>query len=129
MISAKNIATAVYRLADEEGEDAGVLGQKFFRFLETNNLQAQARQILYYIEQEYKKEKDKNTLFIWFAVLMENNGIVEQIKNFVKAPRSALVQVKEDKNIIGGFIALWQGEIYDASIRANLDRLKQALLA
>ncbi len=130
MIASKHIAKAVVRLAEKYPEDtkhAENLATKLLQFIEKYNLQQQLPAILRDIHAENNKRKRERSVLI--SVPYSIDAIVaEKIRKYIGAPTGSSVEVTEDTEIIGGFLAYWQDRKVDGSVTHALEKLHDELL-
>src|SRR5690606_667078 len=127
MVSSKNLAKALYKLSSEENKSSDVVSNAFLKYIDEYNLKALLPQIVNYLEEFNRMNKEFNTLNISTGYTMEDK-IIEDIKSMIKVSDKDIVNIKEESELIGGFTATYQGIIYDASIRNQLQLLKQKLI-
>ena len=123
MIRSKQLAKALFELSESKVEH---LDQKFFDFIEKQNMQAQLPSILYHFEKIVELDREKKGIVIETAHEIKHET-VKHIKTFLKADELSEV-MKIKKELIGGFRAKWKGVIYDASISTGLKKLKEQII-
>lgn len=122
MISARAIAQAVYEMAeDKEIKD---VAHHVLAYLEKNNLMPLLPKVVALLEDIQATASKKATLEIVTAYHM-SESLVKDIKDSLGAEHVGKIQ--EDKNLIGGFVAEYNGVVYDASVMTQLSRLKNVL--
>lgn len=122
MISSRHIAQAVYELA-QEGHDS-MIHTRVFEYLQSHNLLSLLGNVMHHLEQLYETEKRHQTLQITSAQDM-SESFVKELKKTLSAHHVAPVVVHPE--LQGGFIAEYQGVVYDASVKTQLEKLKQIL--
>lgn len=130
-ITAKQFALSFYEsLAGKTAEQAKAVIKKFVEFLAGKNMLGQADKI----EAEFLKiwnEKNK----IIEAEVMSASGLdkanVKLLKNYIASlsgAKEVLLNEKIDKSILGGVIIKYGDKILDASLRIQLEELREKLV-
>lgn len=121
-----DIAKALITLLERNiPEDQVMIG--FEKFIQKNHLQGLVSNIIWYMEYFYKESEKNKSLEIITAHEISKD-VIESISNFIQVENNPPVKNKINKEIIGGFIAYYSGKEYDASIKKQLSRLKQAII-
>jgi len=55
-------------------------------------------------------------------------NLVSQVRHLVDAPSQAEVSLEEDSSLLGGFVAFYQGKLYDASVKSQLKKAYQKMI-
>jgi F0F1-type ATP synthase delta subunit len=127
MFSSKIIAKTLYGMVEDDGRSADYVAQSFFSFLKRFHMLALAPQVLDYLELERERRAGSLSMRITSAVSIEGKT-VEKIKRYVKAPQDTHTILATNESLIGGFSAGWEGKVYDASIKTQLEKLREKLL-
>ena len=101
--------------------------QTFANFLKDNKAKYQLRSVIQSLEEEAIREEKNSSLRLILAEDLGSQKIIDKIKQFMNIPLGAKTKVTIDRNIKGGFIAYYQGSIFDASIKNQLIKLKNSL--
>lgn len=123
MIKSKLLAKALYELSESNIHD---LDNRFFNFIKKQNLKAQLPGILCHLEKIIEIENEKKGICIETAHEIRKSTI-HDIKNFLKVGHLK-DNIKIKKELIGGFRAKWQGNLYDASVLTNLKKLEKLII-
>ncbi len=127
MYTSKNIAISLLALLDEGHEEKKVL-HDFIQFVERHKLESQLPEIVRHMEKINAEEKNFNQVSVETAH-PTNKDILHKIRDHIKAPHDTVVENTVNENVIGGFIARYQGVEYDTSLKTKLRKLKEHLLA
>lgn len=122
--SSKQLAKSLIQISKENPVQD--LSSRFIKFCKRKNILSQLPNIVKHIELQTEKKKKENQLTIKINDKIEN-ATIERIKKI--AGSSAKTEIATDINpeIKGGFIAKYQGKIYDASIKTQLEKIKTKL--
>lgn len=126
MVSSHELAQSLIHLLEIEDSKEKTL-EAFIAFLEENNLLVQLPHIIQRLENYSREQKKHNTLVIEspFSLSQETRTLIQKQSN---AEDAEDVSVIENKNLLGGFRATYQGRVVDASLRTNLQALKKKLI-
>lgn len=127
MITSKNLAKALYLLSTRENISSADITASFFKYIDEYKLESLLPETLKYLEDLNSKDKAFSTLQIDFGCDISGE-ILNKIKSTIGVDSNSTVVTKEDADLIGGFVATYKGMIYDASIRNQLQLLKQELI-
>ncbi len=123
MIKSKQLAKAIYELAESKTEH---LDKKIMDFIESRNLKAQIPSVLYHLEKIMEMEEERKGIVIETAHEIHHET-ANKIRKFLDADHLKEV-LKVKKELIGGFRAKWNGQIYDSSIMTGLKKLEEAII-
>ena len=126
--SAKNLAKAFIKLAQENPENQREITKSLLSFCKIKKLQYILPSFLRYFEIEAKRESDTETLKIFSAAKL-SEGIMDDIRKISGAKNGSPAELVEDKDIVAGFVAYYQNKIIDASLKNNLHILKNKITA
>jgi len=127
MISSKNLAEAIYKISLESKKDNKVIVEAILIYIQKYKLESLLPKTLVYLEDKLKKDLNWNTFFLESRFSLKNE-LIDDIKNKLKVNKTANVLLNKNENLIGGFRATYQGIIYDASIKNQLQLLKNYLI-
>lgn len=127
MISSKNLAEAIYKISKEENINNSNLLNAIESYIKEYKLESLIPNTILYLEDKIKKELKWNTFSLEYGIEI-NKEIEEKIKEKINATKSKKTESCLNKNLIGGFVATYQGTIYDASVKNQLQLLKNELL-
>jgi F0F1-type ATP synthase delta subunit len=122
MTSSRTIARAVYELAQDSANKN--IAENLAQYLDRNNLMPLLGSIVQHLEYMHRQANARTKLDIISAYTLPKD-ILQDIKKSLGAEH--LGNVQEDKDLLGGFIAEYNGVVYDASIKTQLTRLKNNL--
>lgn len=126
MVSSKDLAKALYKISKEENQKPRDILDSFFKYIDDYKLQSLLPKVLKYLEEFYKTDSEFNSLQIKVSHQIDDE-LTQKICNVINTQTSD-IRIIEDKELIGGFIANHKGFIYDASIKNQLQLLKQQLI-
>jgi F0F1-type ATP synthase delta subunit len=124
MISSRAIAQSVYELA-QDSANKDVAGN-LVTYLERNNLMPLLGSVVEHLERIRTTASAKLELDIVSAHKLPDST-VKEIKKSLGADQ--LGTVTEDASLVGGFVAEYNGVVYDASVTTQLNRLKSTLMS
>lgn len=84
----------------------------------------QLPQILKIVEKKAQEEREKNTLYI---TLSDEMDIVDKIKQVVGVNKEVPTEISIDKSLKGGFIAQYNGKLYNGSISKQLQKIREKI--
>ncbi|MBP6925837.1 MAG: F0F1 ATP synthase subunit delta [Candidatus Pacebacteria bacterium] len=122
MTSSRTIARAVYELAQDSANKN--IAENLAQYLDRNNLMPLLGSVVQHLEYMHRQASARTKLDIVSAYTLPKDT-VQDIKKSLGAEH--LGSVQEDKDLLGGFIAEYNGVVYDASIKTQLTRLKNNL--
>jgi F-type H+-transporting ATPase subunit delta len=103
------------------------------RFFDLLIRKGRSRLIIYIVHQFIELYREQNgfvSAVIKTAVRMPDETKHQIIEKVRKATGKNRIELKEqiDKTLLGGFILYYDGNCYDASVKTNLDRIKNVLI-
>lgn len=122
MIKSKHLASVLHEIIKENNSS---LEEKFFNFIKNKKLESQLPNVLYRLEKILKKEEEKNKIQIE-APHEISTQTLEEIKNFLKVKKENTFKINKD--LIAGFRARWEGQMYDASFKTSLEKFKNSII-
>jgi len=124
--SSKQLAKTLVQLVEENPGKQEKIIKGFLVFCKEKNLLNQLPNILKHLEIIDNNKKELEQLHIQSSQPL-SQGIIQSIQKLVKAPAQATVNTAPNPDLTGGFIAKYNGVIYDASIQTQLANIKQAV--
>ena len=124
--SSKQLAKSLVELIKEDATKQEEIIKDFLIFCKEKNLLNQLSNIIKHLEIIDKNKSDLEQLHIHSAQPLSQN-IIQRIQKLVGAANQVTVNTQENKDIQGGFIAKYNGMIYDASVKTQLSNLKQSI--
>jgi len=126
MISSRHVAQSLFELLQESPKDKhSKIIKNFFGFIDHHRAQHLFSSIFRHFEQVTKIEEHTNTLFVKSAYELPKD-VCLQIAKHTHAEESPFQQ-STDPDLIGGFIAEYKGKRFDASLRYQLQSLRENL--
>ncbi len=126
MISSKNLADSIYKLSKDSSLKKEDVLNTILDYINIHKLEPLLSQTVRYLEMKEKKELIWDTLNIESGLTIDD-FIVKDIKERLNATQTGKVSIVINKELIGGFKAIYRGVIYDASIKNQLQLLRNAL--
>lgn len=126
MISSKNLAEAIYEISTTSKSDPDILSSAILDHIKIYRLESLLPKAIMYIEDKIKKQHIWKTFYIESRFDLSNETL-NKIKIKLNADQPKYVITEKNDEIIGGFVATYQGIIYDASIKNQLQLLKKIL--
>lgn len=125
MTSSRDIAQTLIRLA-KEGNDSGKVVEWLNAYVREHGLEYKLQSIMRHLAALAHADADTESLRITSAYPL-TDATLERIKQYVGAAKNTAVKMHEDTDTIGGFVALYKGKVYNASMKEQLVRLKNTL--
>jgi len=127
MISSKQIAKELFK-ESKKTNDLSLFVDNFMQYLKSKKLEYIIPSVLKHLEIIEKREKDLLTAKISFGK-EPTDETVKMVKNHIKlGEKDTDVVVDVEKDLIGGFVAEYNGVIYDGSLKGYIRGLEKALL-
>jgi len=126
MISSKNLADAIYEISLDSKQDDTVFLASILDYIKEYKLESLLPKVIIYLEDKLNKELEWNTLSIESGLDISEE-IKQKIKSRLNADNAKSITSTVDKDLIGGFTATYQGVIYNASLKNQLELLRNAL--
>jgi len=127
MITSKDLAKAIYQISKESKKDSNIIVSGLINYVRTYKLESLLPRTLIYLEEMNNKNLIWNTFFIESKFEL-NEDLIKKIKTKLNIPNVLNLEIKKNDNIVGGFIATYKGIIYDASIKNQLQLLRNLLM-
>lgn len=126
MISSKNLSDSIYKLSKDKSLKKDDVLNAILDYIKTYKLESLLKQTVKHLENKEKKDLIWDTLNIESGLAIDDS-IVNDIKNKLNAKEAGRTENKIKKDLIGGFRATYRGVIYDASIKNQLQLLRNTL--
>lgn len=126
MLSSEKVAQSLYLLA-REGEKSDKVVKNLVAYLSQHKGLPLLPSIIARLERMAKRDGAHETLFIKTAHQLDRSSGTS-IKEALGA-KDAQTVTDQDDALLGGFVAEYQGVVYDASVRTQLEKLKQTLMS
>lgn len=98
----------------------------FINSLKNNKEMYRLPNIIQLLERKAQGQDKQDKLHITLFESVSQN-VIEEIKKLISVPNKSDAEIEIDKEIKGGFIAHYQGVIFDASVKNQLVKLKNVL--
>lgn len=99
---------------------------KLLEYLKKNHLLHLLPNILRKLELENVKDLNKKTIHITTSHEFDKE-LVEKIKSFASREKGNTFKVSVDEDLIGGFVVKGNNKIMDASVKRNIQFLRESL--
>jgi F0F1-type ATP synthase delta subunit len=117
------LAKLLIDLDQKNPEKSEQIAKLFVQSMKGNEYQLPS--ILKIVEQKAQEEKERNTLYI---TLFEEIEDIDAIKEAIGIDKSVPVDISIDKELKGGFVAQYNGKLYNGSISNQLQKIRQQIL-
>ena len=125
-MKAAELAKTLHLLVKQEKDTKKVVST-FLQFVEEKNMTALLPHVAKHFDALQKADRQKRVVSI--TVSTEHaKTVYDSISTYVEAGK-ADVDIKVDDSIMGGFIALYNDTVYDASVKNSLAHIKKSLLS
>lgn len=125
-ITSRVLAKALMELVEERPDKEKEIVENFINFCHNKNLINRLPKILTSLEKLSSRLTEEKRLVITTKEKI-SESIVTKIKSFTAADNKTEIKTTEDPTIKGGFIAKYNGKIYDASIVNQINKFKSTL--
>lgn len=123
-MESKKLAQTLIKLSQSENADTAI--SEFFSFLKKKNLLGLLPQIKKHVVRHTERESASDKLVILTKHELSEKEI-KQIITLVKADKNIETEVIIDTTIVGGFSAMYNGHIYDGSLRNQITQMRTQL--
>ncbi len=125
-ISAQQLARVLLHAHEQEPERIRSFMNRYFVFLEKNNLMALLPQIVRHLRLAKEQNESRQAYEITTHTSLSATALHDILKK-IQAPEGVRIKKHVDPDMIGGIIIKHNGYIFDASIRSKLDDLQELL--
>jgi F0F1-type ATP synthase delta subunit len=122
----RKIVKALFKTLKKYPDQEEKVIDSFFDFVVQKKLESYLPNILKIIEAEFVKIEKKEKLRIISAETL-NKKTINLITKKVGADNKVVIENEKDEEIIGGFVAYFEGLIYDGSILNQITKIKNNL--
>lgn len=126
MISSSLIVKAV-KESIKDSNDIDSLVSGLLDYLKKNNLLSLLPNILRKLEKELEKEEKQKTIQISTSHEFDKD-VIEKIKEYISKDKGDKFKVTVDEDLIGGFVIKGKNKILDASLKRNIEFLRESLI-
>lgn len=126
MISSSLIVKAIQENL-KSAKDTESFADDLLLYLKENHLLHLLPNILNKLEQVKVKEEKKSTIEIFTSHEFDDK-VIEKIKEYVKKEKGDKFKSVVDSSLIGGFVIKGKNRILDASIKRNIQFLRESLI-
>ena len=123
--SAKKLAQSLYQLnRDSDNKD---IVDNFIAFCKSKQLDYLLPSIMKYYQEILEQNKNQKTIDIKSAFKISKDNL-KTIKSLITQDKKIELNISEDKELLGGFIAQYKNKTYDASLKNQIQKLKYKLI-
>lgn len=126
MVTSRQLARTLWELAHENPKNVKKITDNFVSFLQENNLQALAPQIVRHLEREQQNDSSKQSFSITSAYKLSGTMLNKVLKSFDSAEGVEVIK-EVDESLIAGITVKHNGMLYDTSMKTQLAKLQAAL--
>jgi len=126
MISSSLIVKAIQENF-KSAKDIDSFADDLLLYLKENHLLHLLPNILNKLQQEKVKEEKKSTIEI-FTSHQFDDEVIEKIKGHIEKEKGDKFKSAVDSSLIGGFVIKGKNRILDASIKKNIEFLRESLI-
>jgi len=120
------ITKRIISIADSKGLSPEVLALRLASFLDKHDLNELLPKLNSILEETQKENDRIETIIIRSRYPLDREDI-SGIKKLISPKKEAPIKEIIDKSVIGGFIAEYNGTIYDGSLAKQVERLEKSL--
>ena len=128
-ISSKYLASALIESVEENPSKSKKLVGNFVKFCRERGMAHKLPKVLRCIELKNEEEKERKKIKITSVEKFDEKLVKEIIKKTVGLSSNTEIETRINKHLIGGFIVEHEGVVYDASLRGQLKKIKNKLIA
>ncbi len=125
MADSKKLAWVLMKLYQSENNDEKI--EKFFMFLKEKGLMVLLPQIKKHFLR-YLTMLDEDETLTLISTYALSDSEIQEVKDLVGAPHDVVVYQEVDKDMLGGFSAIYRGNVYDGSLQNQITQLKSRLI-
>ena len=126
MISSNLIVKAVKENISSGG-DSDLFADDLLLYLKENQLLHLLPNILNKLEQEKVKEEKTKTIEVLTSHEFDTD-VLEKIKGYIEKEKGDKFKVVVEPSLIGGFVIKGKNRILDASLKKNIEFLRESLI-
>ncbi len=126
MISSTLIVKAIKENIKSE-KDADSFSDNLLLYLKENHLLHLLPNILNKLEQEKIAEEKRSTIEISTSHEFDSD-VIEKIKGYIEKEKGDKFKTVVDSSLIGGFVIKGKNKILDASLKRNIQFLRESLI-
>ena len=126
MFSAEKTTQTLIEFDKQYPNKTSQIVEIFIDSLKNNKEMYQLSSIIQLLERKAQRQRKQDKLHI---TLFESvsQGVIEKIKKLIGVSNKSDAEIEIDEQIKGGFIAHYQGVIFDASVKNQFVKLKNVL--
>ncbi len=129
--SIKNLAEAIYESSlNKEGKDFDIAIEKSAKYIKEKNLLGKKEEILEALERIVHRENGIIKAKVTSEIKLKS-GVEKEIEEFIKKKYKAkevILELKEDKGLLGGIKIETENEIIDATLKNKIKQLQDYLI-
>jgi F0F1-type ATP synthase delta subunit len=126
MSTSQHLARALVSLVKDDGLSENDAVHLFLRFSEKRGLHGYVPSVLMWLKRDAQSQEHLDTVTIE-SRLKISKEMVSHIVHALGVSSKTKIVTKEEESLIGGFVATYGYEIYDASVRTQLNQLRTVL--
>ena len=126
-ISSKDLSSALIELIEENPQKTKELTNNFVKYCREKGMAHKLPSIIRSVEFKNEQNKQKKRIIITAKEKLEEKAIKNIIKMVGGSP-GVEIEIKINEDIIGGFVVEYNGTIYDASLRGQMNQIKNKLI-
>jgi F0F1-type ATP synthase delta subunit len=121
------LAKTLFQLLKESPGQEQAAIQAFVNFCQQNNLTSRLPAVVENLTEEFAQDKKNKSFKVSFAE-SPSQALLADIKKYLQAPATAETALTKDDSLIGGFVAEYQGLVFDVSIKKQLEKIKSQFI-
>lgn len=126
-MSSSTLITKALKEGIKDSKKIESLSDSLLNYLEKNHLTHLLPNIIRKLELEKRKEDKSKTMHINTSHQFDEK-MIEKIKNSIEKEGDEKFEISVDPSLIGGFIIKGKNKIVDASLKRNLQFLRESLI-
>ncbi len=111
----------------KDSKDIGSLSDSLVAYLDKNHLMHLMPNIIRKLELEKRREDKLKTIQISTSHEFDEK-VIEKIKKYIEKEGDEKFETSVDSSLIGGFVIKGKNKIVDASLKRNLQFLRESLI-
>ncbi len=125
MLSSKKLSQILLSLVNKKGGTDEVV-EGFISFLKEKKALYLLPAIREHLKRTHKDLLQKEEILVYTRYNLSENDL-EEFKELMGIPVDVSVRQIQDETLLGGFLVIYDGHIYDGSLKGQVEHLKNTL--
>ena len=120
------LAGKIESIANKKGITEAEVISSLAGFLKKHQMSYMLEEITETIKKDEERDLEMNTVLIHSRYKLSKESI-EEIKKLIGAEKSSPIKEIQRDSVLGGFIAEYKGQVYDASLEEQVNKFRKSL--